>query len=44
MTVKQRLLLIRQMDAQSGWVIIKRELVGGSGRAGGPVDEVRQDE
>lgn len=42
MTVKERLLLIRQMDAQSGWVIIKREWVEGG--AGGSMDEVRQDE
>lgn len=32
-TVKERLLLFRQMDAQSGWVIIKG-VVGGDGGGG----------
>lgn len=42
MTVKERLPLFRQMDAQSGWVIIKGEL--GGWWWWGVQDEVKSDE
>lgn len=44
MTVKERLLLFRQMDAQSGWVIIKGELGGWVVVVVGVQDEVKRDE